>query len=95
MRKKSAENRKRAVCRKPENDILESRKTGKLETICGKLKTDFQNCGNRKALLKSCGKPENTHKTMKSGGKPENRKKSYGKTEKYKIFRGKPDTDPL
>ncbi len=28
--KNSAENRKREVCRKPENDIFESRKTGKL-----------------------------------------------------------------
>ncbi len=29
MGKHSAENRKREVCRKPENDIFESRKTGK------------------------------------------------------------------
>ncbi len=35
--KKSAENRKKEVCRKPENYIFESRKTGKLENICGKL----------------------------------------------------------
>ena len=83
------------VCQKPENDIFESRKTGKIENICGKRKTFFENCENRKAVLKSCGKPENTQKTMKSGGKPENRGKSYGKPEKHNIFRGKPETDPL
>ena len=37
----SAENLKREVCRKLENDIFESRKTGKLEYLCGKQKTVF------------------------------------------------------
>ena len=66
----------------PENDIFESRKTGKVENICGKRKTVFENCGNRKAVLKSCGKPEKHPKTMKSGGKPENRKKKLRKARK-------------
>ena len=39
--KGSAENRKGEVCRKPENDIFESRKAGKLQNICRKLKIVF------------------------------------------------------
>ena len=34
----------------------------------------LQSCGNRKAVSKSCGKPENTQKTIKSGGNSQNRK---------------------
>ena len=48
-------------------------------------KTVFENCGNQKAVLKSCGKPENTQKTMKSGGNPENREKAT-ETRKHMKF---------
>ncbi len=40
-------------------------------------------CRNQKAVLKSCGKRENTQKTMKSGGNPENRKKKLPKNIKF------------
>ncbi len=92
--KNSVENRKREMCRKPENlKVLVSVETGK--PICGNRKTDFLNCRKRKAVLKSCGKPENIQKTMKSGGMPENREKNYEKPEKHENFHGKLETDHL
>ena len=58
-------------------------------------KTVFENCRNRKADFKSCGKLEHTQKTMKSGENPDSGKKIYGKPEKHQIFHGKPETDRL
>ncbi len=88
---------KKEKCWKPENVIFESQKTKKHENICAKSwKTVFENYGNRRAILKRCGKHQRDNEKWR---KPEHRKKCYGKPEKHKISCGKqeqtPDKAPL
>ncbi len=66
--KSSAENRKKHLCRKLENDIFKSRKPGKYG---GNRKAQFKIRGNRKSG--SCGKAQKDNEKLR---KSENQKKA-------------------